>query len=635
MNKVFKIVWSKTKGCYVVASEFAKSHQSGATRASRKVMATLLLSSMVLMQHSVYASYITADKGFMDGKNSVGFDTGNVSSYRLLLRGINGITTTLTTYDTNAEDGVGTGKAMTGSNKQVLTIGLSTESQEKLDQAASSAASSASSAESSASSATAADSSATNASSSATAADSSASSASSSATAADSSASSAASSATAADSSASSAASSATAADSSASSAASSATAADSSASSAASSATAADRSASSAASSATAADSSASSAASSATAADSSASSAASSATAADSSASSAASSATAADSSASSALSSATAADSSASSASSSAIAADSSASNAESSATAADSSASSAASSATAADSSAQIAVDAASTATSAASTANSILDTLNQGGIAGGTINGEGALATGKNSQAIGDYTSAYGTNAAATADNATAIGANSQATAENSVALGANSVASEANTVSIGSVGNERRLTNVADGVNDTDAVNMRQLNAVSNKVGEVQNEVKNVGALSAALSGLKPIQYDPAEPTQIMAALGTYRGHNAMALGVAHYVNDSTMFNAGLAYGNDDSKVMANAGVTWKFGTSSQKEAATNQQLAGKEAQQRINQLTSANQAQATQIQNQQAELNAQNDRIAKLEALVQQLVQK
>lgn len=133
MNKVFKIVWSKTKGCYVVASEFAKSHQSGATRASRKVMATLLLSSMVLMQHSVYASYITADKGFMDGKNSVGFDTGNVSSYRLLLRGINGITTTLTTYDTNAEDGVGTGKAMTGSNKQVLTIGLSTESQEKLD----------------------------------------------------------------------------------------------------------------------------------------------------------------------------------------------------------------------------------------------------------------------------------------------------------------------------------------------------------------------------------------------------------------------------------------------------------------------------------------------------------------------
>ncbi|KAB1479493.1 YadA-like family protein [Veillonella seminalis] len=495
MNKVFKIVWSKTKGCYVVASEFAKSHQSGATRASRKVMATLLLSSMVLMQHSVYASYITADKGFMDGKNSVGFDTGNVSSYRLLLRGINGITTTLTTYDTNAEDGVGTGKAMTDSKKQVLTIGLSTESQEKLDQAASSAASSASSAESSASSATAADSSATNAS--------------------------------------------------------------------------------------------------------------------------------------------SSATAADSSASSASSSAIAADSSASNAESSATAADSSASSAASSATAADSSAQIAVDAASTATSAASTANSILDTLNQGGIAGGTINGEGALATGKNSQAIGDYTSAYGTNAAATADNATAIGANSQATAENSVALGANSVASEANTVSIGSVGNERRLTNVADGVNDTDAVNMRQLNAVSNKVGEVQNEVKNVGALSAALSGLKPIQYDPAEPTQIMAALGTYRGHNAMALGVAHYVNDSTMFNAGLAYGNDDSKVMANAGVTWKFGTSSQKEAATNQQLAGKEAQQRINQLTSANQAQATQIQNQQAELNAQNDRIAKLEALVQQLVQK
>ena len=110
---------------------------------------------------------------------------------------------------------------------------------------------------------------------------------------------------------------------------------------------------------------------------------------------------------------------------------------------------------------------------------------------------------------KNSQAIGDYASAYGTNAAATADNATAIGANSQATAENSVALGANSVASEANTVSIGSVGNERRLTNVADGVNDTDAVNVRQLNEVSNKVGEVQSEVKNVGALKCRIEWFK------------------------------------------------------------------------------------------------------------------------------
>ena len=113
----------------------------------------------------------------------------------------------------------------------------------------------------------------------------------------------------------------------------------------------------------------------------------------------------------------------------------------------------------------------------------------------------------------------------------------------------------------------------KQITNVEDGVNDTDAVNVRQLKAakteveagrnvtVEHRLGEngqdiykvnaeagvdprvdkLGEEIGHVGAQSAALSALKPIQYDPLEPTQIMAGYGNYRGNSAIAVGVAHY----------------------------------------------------------------------------------------------
>ena len=144
-----------------------------------------------------------------------------------------------------------------------------------------------------------------------------------------------------------------------------------------------------------------------------------------------------------------------------------------------------------------------------------------------------------------------------------------------------------------------------RIVNLAPGIDGTDGVNVNQLRdslttvkstdgtvrvtdlstdpnkheydlhvnpAADPRVDKLGEEIGHVGAQSAALSALKPIQYDPMEPTQIMAGYGNYRGNSALALGVAHYKNESTMFHAGVSWAGGNGHMMANAGVTWKVG---------------------------------------------------------------
>ena len=113
-----------------------------------------------------------------------------------------------------------------------------------------------------------------------------------------------------------------------------------------------------------------------------------------------------------------------------------------------------------------------------------------------------------------------------------------------------------------------------RITNVGPGVDGTDAVNVNQL---SSAMRSVDGKIADVGATSAAISGLKPLQYDPLEPTQVLAAVGHYKGSTAAAVGVAHYTNESTMFHMGVSLGGHDN--MVNAGVSYKFGTSDAKKA--------------------------------------------------------
>ena len=122
-----------------------------------------------------------------------------------------------------------------------------------------------------------------------------------------------------------------------------------------------------------------------------------------------------------------------------------------------------------------------------------------------------------------------------------------------------------------------------KITNVAAGTDPTDAVNVSQLHDVAGNMqaitNQLQGQVNRVGSQAAALSALKPIQYDPLEPTQIMAGVGHYQGQNSLALGVAHYKNESLMFHAGAAIGGNRSQVMANAGITWKVGSKADETA--------------------------------------------------------
>ena len=157
-----------------------------------------------------------------------------------------------------------------------------------------------------------------------------------------------------------------------------------------------------------------------------------------------------------------------------------------------------------------------------------------------------------------------------------------------------------------------------KITNLGKGTDDTDAVNLKQLKdsrtivkstdgtvgvqesesadgakvydlstGASPRFDELTDEIGRVGAQGAALAALKPIQYDPLEPTQIMAGYGNYRGNSAIAMGVAHYKNESTMMHAGLAWAGGSRHMMANAGVTWKVGNRDSEAAVADRYRKG------------------------------------------------
>ena len=121
----------------------------------------------------------------------------------------------------------------------------------------------------------------------------------------------------------------------------------------------------------------------------------------------------------------------------------------------------------------------------------------------------------------------------------------------------------------------------------ADGKDKTAAVNVdyvtkvvetsaksmdKALHTLSNTIGDVRDESRSGNAMNAALSALKPLDYKEHERTQVMAGVGHYEDKTGFALGVAHFTNERTMFNAGVALSGD--KYMYNAGATFRFGSS-------------------------------------------------------------
>ena len=193
---------------------------------------------------------------------------------------------------------------------------------------------------------------------------------------------------------------------------------------------------------------------------------------------------------------------------------------------------------------------------------------------------------------------------------------------------------ANSAASPVSLTVDGLNNGGNQIHGVAPGTADTDAVNVSQLKeakaGLQQAINDVGAETQRVGAHAAAMAALKPIQYDPLEPTQIMAGIGNYRGETAGAIGLAHYRTEDTMFNVGITLGSSHS--MVNAGVTHKFGGSrDRKDAVPERYKAGPISsiyvmQDEVSHLRNQNEEYKSKLEQQQSEIDA-------LKAAVNQLL--
>ena len=212
----------------------------------------------------------------------------------------------------------------------------------------------------------------------------------------------------------------------------------------------------------------------------------------------------------------------------------------------------------------------------------------------------------------------------------------------------------------------GTANGNHKIVNLAAGTNDTDAVNYKQLKdsrttvtsqdgsvtitptqngdstnydlkvnpPLDPRVDQLAEEVGRVGAQGAALAALKPIQYDPLEPTQIMAGYGNYRGNSAVALGVAHYKNESTLIHGGVSWAGGSSHMMANAGVTWKVGNRDSEAAVADRYRKGPiSSAYAMQQEMAAMKAQNAGLKGEVSDLKAENEQMkAQIAAMMAKL---
>ncbi|HEZ3970193.1 TPA: YadA-like family protein [Neisseria meningitidis] len=169
----------------------------------------------------------------------------------------------------------------------------------------------------------------------------------------------------------------------------------------------------------------------------------------------------------------------------------------------------------------------------------------------------------SVAVGDSSQSTGYRSATFGSHSRALAEESLALGYETRANAYGSVALGAESVANEENTVSVGSDTLKRKITNVADGVYDFDAVNVRQLNRLSKRANRV-------GASAAALASLKPAQLGENDKFAFSLGFGSYKNAQAVAMGAVFKPTENVLLNVAGSFAGPDRAF--GAGVSWKFG---------------------------------------------------------------
>ncbi len=143
-----------------------------------------------------------------------------------------------------------------------------------------------------------------------------------------------------------------------------------------------------------------------------------------------------------------------------------------------------------------------------------------------------------------------------------------------ADAANTVAEKANVAATDAHTMATeNKAALDKKANSDASNINVQDWKDKLGIgNLDEQAIEELKTDIGRVGAHSAALAALKPLQYDPGQKTQIMASVGRYKNQNAYALGVAIHANRNFMINSGISLGKGSSP-MVNAGVSWRVGT--------------------------------------------------------------
>ena len=245
------------------------------------------------------------------------------------------------------------------------------------------------------------------------------------------------------------------------------------------------------------------------------------------------------------------------------------------------------------------------------------------------------------------------------------NNSFAVGIGAMAVLDDSYAIGRGSVANRAagvsgyrangrtnatwqatgNAVAVGDSASSitRQITGVAAGSDDTDAVNVAQLkDAIRNSAGKIPDfdgEIQATAAQSAALSALKPVSYDPLEPTQVMAGYGYYKSNSAFALGVAHYQRESLLFNFGAAKGaGNNHHYLVNMGVTYKFGNVGERKAVPERYRGGPISavyvlEDEMTAMKEINQGLVEKVAAQDGEIQSLKQEVADLKGIVKRLI--
>ena len=234
---------------------------------------------------------------------------------------------------------------------------------------------------------------------------------------------------------------------------------------------------------------------------------------------------------------------------------------------------------------------------------------------------------------KNSVAIGVYSSTEGRGAAI--DGTSAFSGDAVKAAEGVVSVGTEGYTMQFDNDTLDIPDMKRRIVNVAGGIKDTDAVNVKQLKAITNALGYTPEEIEKMnagtgskpesivsqvhtvkamaeeandtakiaGASAIALGALKALPYDGTDRTQVMAGVGQFKGTKGVALGIGYYTNKDRFYNFGLSLAGHT--LSWNAGASFRIGKDEKKTMISNdyevriQQLEEKntELEQKLNQV--------------------------------------